>query len=151
MPHPSTSLRNAQKMDKQAATALAALEKLRLEEEMELLEAQRAGEVGSLKVALEMLLNGPCYHMFELWQHPEDVSIWQSAVDGNSIDWPNFLKPWKATVDWPGAPLFDRMAEAFPDALVLLSTRDPESWYESINSTIFMIMREASEEDGNKL
>ena len=55
MPHPSTSLRNAQKMDKQAATALAALEKLRLEEEMELLEAQRAGEVGSLKVALEKL------------------------------------------------------------------------------------------------
>ncbi len=40
----------------------------------------------SLKLALEMLLNGPCYHMFELWQHPEDVSIWQSAVDGNSID-----------------------------------------------------------------
>ena len=55
MPHPSTSLRNAQKMDKQAATALAALEKLRLEEEMELLEAQRAEEVGSLKVALEKL------------------------------------------------------------------------------------------------
>ena len=103
----------------------------------------------SLKVALEMLLNGPCYHMFELWQHPEYVSIWQSAVDGNSIDWQNFLKPWKATVDWPGAPLFDRMAEAFPDALVLLSTRDTESWYESINSTIFMIMREASEEDEN--
>ena len=100
----------------------------------------------SLKLALEMLLNGPCYHMFELWQHPEDVSIWQSAVDGNSIDWRNFLKPWKATVDWPGAPLFDRMAEAFPDALVLLSTRDPESWYESINSTIFMIMRKASED-----
>ena len=41
--------------DKQAATALAALEKLRLEEQMELLEAQRAEELGSLKVALEKL------------------------------------------------------------------------------------------------
>ena len=27
----------------------------------------------SLKVALEMLLGGPCYHMFELLNHLEDV------------------------------------------------------------------------------
>ena len=46
---------DAQMKDKQAATALAALEKLRLEEQMELLEVQRAEEIGSLKVALEKL------------------------------------------------------------------------------------------------
>ena len=61
----------------------------------------------SLKVALEVLLNGPCYHMFELWQHPEDVSSWQSAVDGQPMNWQQFLGNWVATVDWPGAPLFD--------------------------------------------
>ena len=55
MPHPSHVLRDARMKDKQAATALAALEKLRLEEQMELLEAQRAEELGSLKVALEKL------------------------------------------------------------------------------------------------
>ena len=56
MPHPSHVLRDAQMKDKQAATAaLAALEKLRLEEQMELLEVQRAEEIGSLKVALEKL------------------------------------------------------------------------------------------------
>ena len=94
----------------------------------------------SLKVALEVLLNGPCYHMFELWQHPEDVSSWQSAVDGQPMNWQQFLGNWVATVDWPGAPLFDQMAQAFPDALVLLSIREDESWYQSINNTIFSIM-----------
>ena len=42
-------------LDKEAATALAAMEKLRLEEEMELFEARRAEEVGSFKIALEKL------------------------------------------------------------------------------------------------
>ena len=103
----------------------------------------------SLKVALEVLLNGPCYHMFELWQHPEDVSGWQSAVDGQPMNWQQFLGNWVATVDWPGAPLFDQMAQAFPDALVLLSIREDERWYQSINNTIFSLMRRSSKGEPN--
>lgn len=103
----------------------------------------------SLKVALEILLQGPCYHMFELWQHPEDVVSWQAAVDGKPVNWQDFLSAWVATVDWPGAPLFDKMADAFPDALVLLSIRDGEDWYESMNSTIFSIMRKTPTADPN--
>ncbi|MBT4161110.1 MAG: sulfotransferase family protein [Gammaproteobacteria bacterium] len=97
----------------------------------------------SLKIALEILLQGPCYHMFELWQNPEDVAIWQSAVNDEPVDWQKFLSRWVATVDWPGAPLFDQMAAAFPDALVLLSIRDGEEWYQSANNTIFSVMRNA--------
>ncbi len=97
----------------------------------------------SLKIALEILLQGPCYHMFELWQRPEDVAIWQTAVNDEPVDWHAFLGGWAATVDWPGAPLFDKMATAFPDALVLLSTRDGEAWYQSANNTIFSVMRNA--------
>ena len=55
MPQHSRSLKNAQMLDKEAATALAAMEKLRLEEEMELFEARKAEEVGSFKIALEKL------------------------------------------------------------------------------------------------
>lgn len=98
----------------------------------------------SLKVALEILLGGPCYHMFELFQRPDDVATWQAAVDGDAVDWAGFLDGWVATVDWPGAPLFDKMADAFPDALVLLSIRDGEDWYRSANETIFSVMRAAS-------
>lgn len=103
----------------------------------------------SLKFALEMLLQGPCYHMFELWQRPQDVVSWQAAVDGKSVNWQDFLGAWAATVDWPGAPLFDKMSNAFPDALVLLSIREGEEWYQSINSTIFSMMRKAPTGDPN--
>lgn len=97
----------------------------------------------SLKIALEMLLGAPCYHMFELFQRPGDVATWQAAVDGEAVDWATFFEGWIATVDWPGAPLFDKMADAFPDALVLLSIRDAEDWYRSANETIFSVMRGA--------
>ena len=105
----------------------------------------------SLKIALERLLGGPCYHMFELFQRPQDVVTWQAAVDGESVDWQVFLGDWVAIVDWPGAPLFDKLAEAFPDALVLLSVRDAESWYRSVNETIFSVMRSASSDEPNPM
>jgi hypothetical protein len=105
----------------------------------------------SLKIALEILLRGPCYHMYELFQRPQDVASWQAAVDGQQVDWQDFLGTWDATVDWPGAPLFDQMAEAFPDALVLLSIRDGEEWYRSVDKTIFAMMRSAPSDDPNPI
>jgi hypothetical protein len=87
--------------------------------------------------------------MFELWQHPQDVATWQAAVDEKPVDWQGFLGAWAATVDWPGAPLFDKMADAFPDALVLLSFRDAEEWYQSMDSTIFSLMRKTPTGDPN--
>jgi hypothetical protein len=33
----------------------------------------------SLKVALETLGFGPCYHMIEVFEHPEHVGFWQAA------------------------------------------------------------------------
>jgi hypothetical protein len=105
----------------------------------------------SLKLALEQLLGGPCYHMFELFQRPEDVPAWQAAVDGDPVDWSGLLDGWVATVDWPGAPVFDQMAAAYPDALVLLSIRDGEAWYRSMNETIFALMRSEPDAEPNPL
>ena len=56
----------------------------------------------SLKVALEQLLGGPCYHMFELIAHPEQVPMWERAVRGEDVDWERLFDGYAATVDWPG-------------------------------------------------
>ena len=40
----------------------------------------------SLKLALEQLLGGPCYHMFELIAHPQQVPLWEQAVRGEPVD-----------------------------------------------------------------
>jgi hypothetical protein len=36
----------------------------------------------SLKVALETLGFGPCYHMTEVFANPENVELWEAAARG---------------------------------------------------------------------
>lgn len=92
----------------------------------------------SLKVALERLLGGRCHHMVEVFTHADaEVPVWTAAIDGQQVDWHGLLGPYTAQVDWPGASFWPELSDAFPDALVLLSVRDPEGWYRSASNTIF--------------
>src|SRR5579862_1539933 len=90
----------------------------------------------SLKVALEMLLGGPCYHMFELLNHLDDVPTWQAAADGQAVAWEALMANWVAGVDWPVSAFWPELSVAFPDAKILLSLRDSESWWTSASATI---------------
>ncbi len=91
----------------------------------------------SLKMALEELLGGKCHHMFEVLERPEEISVWTAAAGGDMPDWQRFLSDYVALVDWPGASFWPELVEAFPDALVLLSVRDLDEWYDSATATIF--------------
>jgi hypothetical protein len=91
----------------------------------------------SLKVALERLLGGRCHHMFEIFADPAQVAGWTEAIDGAEVDWQALLSGYVAQVDWPGASFWRELSAANPDALVLLSVRDPEAWYRSASNTIF--------------
>jgi hypothetical protein len=57
----------------------------------------------SLKVALEELDFGPCYHMIELFENPEHLPLWEAAVRGETVEWEELFAGYRATVDWPGA------------------------------------------------
>ncbi len=91
----------------------------------------------SLKLGLEKLLGTPCYHMIEVFKHPEHVPAWQSAADGEMPDWDMLFEGYSAAVDWPASAYWKELSEAYPDALVLLSVRDPEAWWRSTQATIF--------------
>jgi hypothetical protein len=92
----------------------------------------------SLKIALEQLLGAPCYHMFEVFKHMDDhVPLWHAAVRGEPVDWDQLFDGYAAAVDWPASSFWATLAERYPDALVLLSVRDAESWWRSASSTIF--------------
>jgi hypothetical protein len=98
----------------------------------------------SLKVALERLLGGPCYHMVEVFAHPDHVPAWHAAMKGEPVDWPALFEGFVATVDWPGAGVWQEIAAAYPDAPVLLSTRrNADEWWLSASRTIFMAMETA--------
>ncbi len=96
----------------------------------------------SLKVALEQLLGGTCHHMMEVFGRPHEVPVWQAAADGQMPDWHDFLGDFTAAVDWPSAAYWPELAEAYPDAIVLLSVRSPEAWWKSANDTIFNAFRD---------
>jgi Sulfotransferase domain len=91
----------------------------------------------SLKVALEQLLGGRCHHMVEIIADPAQAPGWTDAIEGRDVDWEAMMDGYVALVDWPGASFWREISAANPDALVLLSTRDPEAWYRSASNTIF--------------
>src|SRR5947209_18656397 len=94
----------------------------------------------SLKVALEELGFGPCYHMTEVFEHPEHLPLWEAAIGGEPLDWEKIFGSYQAAVDWPTAAFYKELMQVYPDAKVLLSIRDSEKWYESTKHTIYTMI-----------
>jgi hypothetical protein len=106
----------------------------------------------SLKAALETLGKAPCHHMMEVMQNPGSEKAWLEAAEakdrGEPYPWPSLVAGYRAAVDWPGCHFWREFADAFPEAPVLLSTRDPDKWYESAHETIYqVIVRARTSED----
>jgi hypothetical protein len=94
----------------------------------------------SLKVALERLLDAPCYHMLEVNRRLADADVWLDALNGRPANLDGLLAGYAATVDWPGAALWHWLAKKHPDAIVLLSTRDnAATWLRSARATIMPV------------
>ena len=93
----------------------------------------------SLKAALETLGFGPSYRLDEVFKHPEQVAFWEAARRGECVDWAGFFAGYGVAVDWPAFSFYKELMEAFPEAPVILTVRDPERWYESVRSTIYGI------------
>ena len=91
----------------------------------------------SLKLALERLGVGRCYHMLEFRKRPDHVALWRQVVDGRQDLWHAIFDRYDASVDWPGCRFWRDLANQYPDAKVVLTIRDPEHWYESISNTIY--------------
>ena len=80
----------------------------------------------SLKAGLEQLLGQPCYHMLEVFGHPDHVTQWREAAEGGAVDWATLLDGYGATSDFPACLFWPEILEANPDAIVVLSTRSDE-------------------------
>lgn len=100
----------------------------------------------SLKNALELLLGGRCYHMTEVFQHLEDVPTWGAAARGEAVDWGSFPPDSVAAVDWPASVFWRELADANPQTVIVLSTRESAAqWWESVDETIFPVLRNTVE------
>jgi len=91
----------------------------------------------SLKLALEKLLMGNCYHMISISSHPEHIELWHRAANGDMPDWKTLFTTYSAVTDWPASAFYKELMDFYPEAKVVLSYRDPEQWFESCQNTIF--------------
>lgn len=92
----------------------------------------------SQKIALEMLGLNPCYHMVTVLGDLTQAPLWERAVEGDG-QWDEIFGGYQSTVDWPGGLFYRELIDVYPDAKVLLSTRDPESWERSMRETVWAV------------
>jgi hypothetical protein len=90
-----------------------------------------------MKFALEHIGLGPCYHMSEVFAGARrNIPLWVDVVHGKP-DWDAIFDGFQSTTDYPACTYWRELAEYFPDAKVVLTVRDPDSWFDSVSQTIF--------------
>jgi hypothetical protein len=90
----------------------------------------------SLKLALEQLGFGPCHHMTEVFPSPRQVGLWCDIAARKPVDWHQVFEGFRAAIDWPTCNYWRELAEAFPEAKVIHTTRPAEQWWGSFEKTI---------------
>lgn len=95
----------------------------------------------SLKAALELLGFDPCHHMQTLFADPAQRAYWQTLAAGGTVDWHEVFAGYRSQMDWPGAHVWRDLIEAFPEALVVFSTRPAEAWWISYARTVGKLRR----------
>ena len=103
----------------------------------------------SLQLALERLLGGPCLHMSAIPDHPFDLGEgWRTALTGGDPDWDELLDGFVAAVDWPASACWRELHDAWPHAVVLLSTRaSAEVWSQSFAATVLPVAQRSRAPD----
>jgi hypothetical protein len=89
-----------------------------------------------MREALNILGFGPCHHMYEVIEKPEQKQRWRGLAAGGPADWEHLFEGYGACVDWPSAHYWRDLVAAYPEARVILTWRSPESWWQSFARTI---------------
>ena len=92
----------------------------------------------TLKKCLETLGYSKTYHMKELLVKPHNLHYWTTLKETGTTDWEGLYDGYEATVDFPCYPWYKQHMERYPDAKVILTVRDFDSWYKSVSNTVMV-------------
>ncbi|KAK8162914.1 P-loop containing nucleoside triphosphate hydrolase protein [Phyllosticta citrichinensis] len=99
----------------------------------------------SLRDALKELGLNDTYHMMSVSvENPPDALFWMDALrakyDGvgsfGREEWDQLLGHCQSVCDWPAIAFVKELVEAYPEAKVILTTRDVDSWHASTLKTV---------------
>tara|TARA_Y100000294_G_C8503739_1_gene315904 strand:+ start:17 stop:538 length:522 start_codon:yes stop_codon:yes gene_type:complete len=71
---------------------------------------------------------------------PDEEAMWREVLNSDQPDWEQAYAGYNSGVDWPTAYYWRELIDYYPDAKVLLTLRDAESWYDSTERTILKII-----------
>ncbi|TWU71559.1 hypothetical protein ED733_000209 [Metarhizium rileyi] len=109
---------------------------------------QRTGSM-SRRSALHQLGFHTCYHMASIMESQNmetDIDLWIEALevkfDGKGEkwtreDWDKLLGRSQACVDMPSALFTLELAEAYPEAKIIILNRDADGWFESCLGSVY--------------
>mgnify|MGYP000488213412 FL=1 len=89
----------------------------------------------SLKYALEHITGQPSYHMQNILLNKQDAKKWHNSIfkQNEKFDWEDIYKGYGACLDFPSCNYYKELMDYYPDAKVILTVRDSESWIKSWN------------------
>ncbi|MER3373130.1 MAG: sulfotransferase [Allomuricauda sp.] len=91
----------------------------------------------TLKRSLEILYCDRVYHMKELLVNPVQLKYWKELSETGTTQWDELYNGFDGTVDFPGYPWYKEHMKRYPDAKVILTVRDFDAWYKSVDSTVY--------------
>lgn len=67
-------------------------------------------------------------------QDTED--FYKAYHNRDKADWDRIYEKYTAAVDWPTATFYKELIVQYPEAVVILTVRDADSWYKSMKNTV---------------
>ena len=90
----------------------------------------------SLKTALERLGFNKCHHMMEVAINADQTDYWSRIANNTDCpNWDDVFAGYQATTDFPACDFYAALADYYPNAKVILTIRDEDSWFRSVNET----------------
>ena len=105
----------------------------------------------STKLALETLGIAPCHHMSVLVGNQALSQKWYDVAFKGKRNWDDVFAGFQATLDWPAVSYWRELAAHYPQAKLLLTVRDPESWYASMVKTVLPQMEKPLGREGSAM
>lgn len=96
----------------------------------------------STALALSQLLHcdiSRIHHGMQLNQlSSQQLDFWIQALDGqvSDEDWRVYFRSFEACLDLPAIIFYKDLIRVFPQAIVVLTVRDPDTWYKSWHASI---------------
>jgi hypothetical protein len=106
----------------------------------------RTGTLSTAK-ALSTLLNcdpDQIYHGMNISKNtPDQLAFWPRAYNGEVTDedWRHFFQDYRGCLDLPAILFYQDLMRVFPNAKIILTLRDPDSWYHSWHNTIALSLQ----------